>query len=121
MYLVRLPDDHPVQWLFLHADPARCKCPFEAEGSVEYADEASMEAARPDGCDMNRYILGRSASRPRSYKRFIRNGARIEPEYQRLEGAAMSLPDWTTYAAAVRRRRGSQTVAAESQNQKELA
>jgi len=115
MYLVRLPDDHPVQWLFLHADPARHRCPYAAEGSVEYADEASMAAAGPDGCDMTRYVLARSVSRPRCYKRFIRNGSRIEPEYQRLDGAAIALPDWTMYAAAVGRRRGKGPVMAEIQ------
>ena len=102
MYLVRLPEDHPVHWLFLNADPRLEGCSFLAEAPVNYSDEAYLVALDPQGAGLTRTVLGRSSSQPHSYKRFIRNGARIEPDYERLEGTAIALPSWSMYARALR-------------------
>ena len=94
MFLVRLPDDHPVQWLFLHSDPRLEGCKFPVEEGVEYDDDAGKDATDPECA-----VLMQAKSDPKKYKRCLNDCVDQHPSYHSLEGMAMELTSWTNYAA----------------------
>jgi hypothetical protein len=102
MYLVRLPDAHPIQWLFVDKDPRLCGCAFPITDGVEFRSEWIGVATCLGRSASKRLVLARSKRDPTKYKGFIRNGSVIEPHYERLEGVPLSLTSWTVYAAACR-------------------
>ena len=99
MFLVQIPAGHPVQWLFVEHDPRPYGCPFPIVEHVEYSDEASRCVDSLENADTKRFVLGRLKSDPNKFKRFIKNGSTIEPEYERLAGSALALSSWTVYAS----------------------
>jgi hypothetical protein len=102
MYLVRLPDDQPIQWLFVDSDPSLDGCPLEVERHVEFIDEAAAEAAGLIDDGNSPIAFGRSIAKPSVYKRFIRSAEYDGADLEVLPGKAITLSSWSVYSTVCR-------------------
>jgi len=102
MYLVRLPDDQPIQWLFVDSDPSLDGCPLEVERHVEFIDEAAAEASALNGDDNSFVVFGRSIAKPSVYKRVIRSVEHDGADLEVLPGKVVALSSWSIYSGACR-------------------
>jgi hypothetical protein len=103
MYLIRLPDDQPVQWLFVDSDPMLEGCLLEIQRHVEFIDEAAANAGalsfNKDSENGSRVVLGRSIAKPSLYKRFIQTTECEQTDVEVLPGKALALSSWSLYSA----------------------
>ena len=76
MYLVKLPPDHCVCWLFLHDDPHLRGCPYPVEANVAYDGGTAGAAFADPDCA----ILMQSRADPKRLKRWLRDCAAAETE-----------------------------------------
>jgi DNA-binding CsgD family transcriptional regulator len=94
MFLVRLPDDQPAQWLFLHADPRTEGCPFPVLENVEYEDELpGLVKKGAEGAAGQ--FLGRAINNSHRFKRFYRLNDLANEGCEFLSGTAMELTRWS--------------------------
>jgi len=101
MYLIRLPDDQPVQWLFFDSDPSLDGCPFEVERNVDFIDEAVAASALIDDSNSS-VVFGRSIAKPSVYKRVIHSVEHEGADLEVLPGKAIALSSWAVYSGACR-------------------
>ena len=97
MFLVRLPDGHPVTWLFLHADPCHEGCPYPSTADVKFEDDLSMIGGEHNPTIFDWAVVGRSKSRPDRYRRFLCRIDVEEARYESLPGAAVELVCWRDF------------------------
>ena len=98
MYLIRLPLDQSVQWLFVHADPQTEGCSHPIQDGVEYEDDATTVTSAEQTIDG--VTLARSTSAPTRYKRFLCREDALDAGYEPLNGASLQLSSWSRYLAS---------------------
>jgi DNA-binding NarL/FixJ family response regulator len=97
MFLVRFPLGHPVQWLFVHSDPRLEGCTHPVQPNVEFNDDAAKRIKAGEAIEA--VAVARSTTNPRAYRRFIVDENSPPTGFEPLNGTALELSSWASFAA----------------------